>query len=122
MIFKLYLRELDSGTNTKLPGIHQTDTIPYLDRFPKQWAVLLGLRSARCAMGNDSQSTGEARGRQDDLRDEVRTIGFRMREIQRLLGVRIEQENRRLEQEGLDPVTRPRFRDEGDEPGETREE
>ena len=42
-------------------------------------------------------------------RDELRTIGFRLREIQRLLGMRVEQENRRLEAEGLDPVTRPRF-------------
>ena len=38
-------------------------------------------------------------------RDELRTIGFRLREIQRLLSMRVEQENRRLESEGIDPVT-----------------
>lgn len=38
-------------------------------------------------------------------RDELRTIAFRLREIQRLLAVRAAQENRRLEAEGLDPVT-----------------
>jgi len=40
---------------------------------------------------------------------DLRTVAFRMREIQRLLSMRVEQENRRLEAEGLDPVTRPRF-------------
>ncbi|MFC3958726.1 hypothetical protein [Halovivax cerinus] len=42
-------------------------------------------------------------------RDELRTIAFRMREIQRLLSVRVEQENRRLEADGIDPVTNTRF-------------
>lgn len=37
-------------------------------------------------------------------RDELRTIAFRLREIQRLLAVRAAQENRRLEAEGLEPV------------------
>jgi hypothetical protein len=37
-------------------------------------------------------------------REELRTISFRMREIQRLLSMRVEQENRRLEAEGIDPV------------------
>lgn len=41
---------------------------------------------------------------QADESDELRTIGFRLREIQRLLSVRVEQENRRLEAEGVDPV------------------
>lgn len=36
---------------------------------------------------------------------ELRTIGFRLREIQRLLGARVAQENRWLEAEGLEPVT-----------------
>ena len=45
---------------------------------------------------------------------ELRTIAFRMRELQRLLGMRVEQENRRLEAEGLEPVTRPRFLEEAD--------
>lgn len=44
-------------------------------------------------------------------RDELRTIAFRMREIQRLLGVRVEQENRRLEAEGLDAVPTARIRE-----------
>lgn len=47
----------------------------------------------------------------DGERAQLRTIGFRMREIQRLLSMRVEQENRRLEADGLDPVTEPRFRD-----------
>jgi hypothetical protein len=42
-------------------------------------------------------------------RDELRTMSFRMREIQRLLAARVEQENRRLEAEGVDPVEAPRF-------------
>jgi len=54
-----------------------------------------------------------------DKREELRTIAFRMRELQRLVGMRVEQENRRLEAEGLDPVTRPRFLSESDA-GETR--
>lgn len=41
--------------------------------------------------------------------DELRTVGFRLREIQRLLAVRVEQENRRLEAEGLEPVEQTRF-------------
>lgn len=41
---------------------------------------------------------------QSDARDELRTIGFRLREIQRLLGARVAQENRRLEAEGIAPV------------------
>jgi DNA-binding transcriptional MerR regulator len=39
--------------------------------------------------------------------DELRTVGFRLREIQRLLSMRVEQENRRLQEEGIDPVTEP---------------
>lgn len=42
-------------------------------------------------------------------RDELRTIAFRMREIQRLLSVRVEQENRKLDAEGIQPVTDLRF-------------
>lgn len=38
-------------------------------------------------------------------RDELRTIAFRLREIQRLLAVRAAQENRWLEAEGLEPVS-----------------
>lgn len=41
--------------------------------------------------------------------EELRTIAFRLREIQRLLGLRIAQENRRLEDEGMEPVTESEF-------------
>lgn len=40
---------------------------------------------------------------------ELRTIGFRLREIQRLLSMRVLQENVRLEAEGLAPVTEATF-------------
>jgi len=40
-------------------------------------------------------------------REELRTIAFRLREIQRLMAMRTEQENRRLEAEGHEPVTDP---------------
>lgn len=43
-------------------------------------------------------------------RDELRTMAFRMREIQRLLSVRVEQENRRLEAEGIEPVPTAQFK------------
>ncbi len=44
-----------------------------------------------------------------DVEDELRTIGFRLREIQRMLGIRVEQENRRLEEAGIEPVTEAEF-------------
>lgn len=44
-------------------------------------------------------------------RDELRTIAFRIREIQRLLSARVEQENRRLEAEGIEPVSNAGFRE-----------
>lgn len=44
-------------------------------------------------------------------RDELRTMAFRMREIQRLLSIRVEQENRKLEAEGIEPVPTARFRE-----------
>ena len=44
-----------------------------------------------------------------ETRDELRTIAFRLREIQRLLSVRAEQENRRLEAEGIEPVEETEF-------------
>lgn len=40
---------------------------------------------------------------------ELRTLSFRLREIQRLLNMRVEQENRRLEAEGIDPVPERSF-------------
>ncbi|MFC7045996.1 hypothetical protein ACFQH6_11740 [Halobacteriaceae archaeon GCM10025711] len=55
----------------------------------------------------DSGETGGAMT--SDARDELRTIGFRMREIQRLLSMRVQQENRRLEADGLDPVAEATF-------------
>lgn len=65
-------------------------------------------------MSHASDDTGEAEPREGA---ELRTIGFRMREIQRLLSMRVEQENRRLEAEGLEPVTEPRFLG-NEEPGD----
>jgi hypothetical protein len=50
-----------------------------------------------------------------NIRDELRTIAFRMREIQRLLGMRVAQENTRLEAEGLAPATEADFFKEGDQ-------
>ena len=46
--------------------------------------------------------------------DQLRTVAFRMREIQRLLATRVEQENRRLEAEGLEPVEQSRFLEAGE--------
>lgn len=45
------------------------------------------------------------------IHDELRTIGFRMREIQRLLSVRVKQENRKLAAEGIEPVDDSAFRE-----------
>ena len=47
--------------------------------------------------------------KQSDTRDELRTIGFRLREIQRLMSMRVQQENRRLEAECIDPITEATF-------------
>lgn len=44
-----------------------------------------------------------------DSRDELRTIGFRLREIQRLLSMRVQQENRRLADEGIEPISEAAF-------------
>lgn len=56
-------------------------------------------------MSDRSTPDRERAAKKSDERDELRTIAFRLREIQRLLGVRVEQENRWLEAEGLSPVT-----------------
>lgn len=54
-------------------------------------------------------------------RAELRTIGFRLREIQRLLSMRVMQENVRLEAEGLEPVSEARFfKETTDEPSLAR--
>ena len=52
-----------------------------------------------------AESTDASDRAESDTRDELRTVAFRLREIQRLLGARVRQENRRLEAEGLEPVT-----------------
>ncbi len=59
-------------------------------------------------MGDTQADTEERR-----VEQELRTLSFRMREIQRLLNTRVEQENRRLEAEGIEPVPERSF-----EPGE----
>jgi hypothetical protein len=51
-----------------------------------------------------------------DLEQELRTLSVRMREIQRLLNMCVEQENQRLEVEGIDPVPKRSFHpDESDQ-------
>lgn len=66
-------------------------------------------------MGQDpSQSDADEMSEQQAQHDQLRTISFRMREIQRLLAIRVEQENRRLEAEGLEPVTESRFREQSE--------
>lgn len=57
------------------------------------------------AVNDRTQPSDQPQTTESDTRDELRTIGFRLREIQRLLGARVEQENRRLEAAGLDPVS-----------------
>lgn len=56
-------------------------------------------------------SGGSAASAQSAQRDQLRTIAFRMREIQRLLAMRVEQENRRLESNGIKAVTDTKFRE-----------
>lgn len=46
---------------------------------------------------------------QTDTDDELRAVGFRLREIQRSLSVRAEQENRRLQADGIEPATDSEF-------------
>lgn len=62
-------------------------------------------------MGEPSSHSDEESSVQPEQDVNLRTIGFRMREIQRLLSIRVEQENRRLEAEGIDRVTDTGFRD-----------
>lgn len=65
------------------------------------------------------QQSGRRRGTQTD---EIRTVGFRLREIQRLLALRVQQENRRLEAEGIEPVEEPKFRNPEGRSGEDKGE
>lgn len=60
-------------------------------------------------MADTSDPSERRPGTETSERDELRTMSFRMREIQRLLSVRVEQENRRLEADGIDPVTETGF-------------
>jgi len=59
----------------------------------------------RAIMGGADQPENER-----TVARELRTISFRMRELQRLLNMRVEQENRRLEAEGLEPVPERSFK------------
>lgn len=70
--------------------------------------MCLGAEVRRMSDPNDPPVTRRGSERSDET-DELRTLGFRLREIQRLLAVRVEQENRRLEAEGIDPVEQSRF-------------
>jgi hypothetical protein len=60
-------------------------------------------------MGENDSSGEESGTKRSDTRDEVRTIAFRLREIQRLLSMRVQQENRRLEADGIAPVAEATF-------------
>lgn len=62
-------------------------------------------------MSNQPEPTDERPAAVTTERDELRTMAFRMREIQRLLSMRVEQENRRLEAEGIEPVDGQEFRE-----------
>lgn len=58
----------------------------------------------------DSSDPGtEGHQRESKVRDELRTVAFRLRELQRLGSARVEQENRRLAADGLEPVTQAEF-------------
>lgn len=62
-------------------------------------------------MSNQPEPRDERPAAASTERDELRTMAFRMREIQRLLSMRVEQENRRLEAEGIEPVDDREFRE-----------
>ena len=62
-------------------------------------------------MSDAPDQSDNDRSSETSERDEFRTMAFRMREIQRLLSVRVEQENRRLEAEGIEPVPTARFQE-----------
>lgn len=63
------------------------------------------------AMSEETPSPTNQAPLHGDQDDQLRAISFRMREIQRLLAMRVEQENRRLAADGLDRVTETRFRE-----------
>lgn len=60
-------------------------------------------------MSDHSDQASPTSSSSSSERDELRTIAFRMREIQRLLTVRVEQENRKLEADDIDPVDTTQF-------------
>lgn len=62
-------------------------------------------------MGDASDHRDSDPSSETSERDELRTMSFRMREIQRLLSVRVEQENRRLEADGIEPVSTASFQE-----------
>jgi len=60
-------------------------------------------------MGERSNADEEAATRRSEPREELRTIAFRLREVQRYLSMRVQQENRRLEAEGIEPIGEATF-------------
>jgi hypothetical protein len=60
-------------------------------------------------MGAQPEHEKERGEEKSNEREELRTIGFRLRELQRLLSMRVQQENRRLEADGIDPITEATF-------------
>jgi hypothetical protein len=62
-------------------------------------------------MSDASDGADTDRRLESSEREELRTIAFRMRELQRLFSIRVEQENRRLEAEGIDPVPTAGFQE-----------
>lgn len=73
-------------------------------------SFLCGHSVSSDGMSGESDPSSE---RTDDetatTREEVRTIAFRLREIQRLLSIRVTQENRRLAANELEPVAKENF-------------
>ncbi len=60
-------------------------------------------------MDENPTTLGEELVGKSSAREELRTIAFRLREMQRLFSMRVEQENRRLEAEGIEPVQEATF-------------
>ncbi|MFC6963964.1 hypothetical protein [Halocatena marina] len=59
--------------------------------------------------GNSDQPSERTDDETATTREEIRTIAFRLREIQRLLSIRVTQENRRLAANELEPVAKENF-------------
>lgn len=83
--------------------------MPSRSRRGRPTPTLIGTAAVVAGVSDRSDASGGRGLRGSDERDELRTVAFRLREIQRLLGARVEQENRRLAAEGLEPVTHHRF-------------